>query len=311
MIEIRPFAPSDRLSVLRALIEMQNYEMALHDTRLPGEAVSEAYLDRMLRDVEAGGGMLFIAELDGVFLGFVGCLVIEYDVVQETPDSNRYGYIKDIFVDSRHRGRGIAQQLLAAAEQHLAGTGVTRLRLNVLANNLRARRAYERYGFADYEAIYEKRISANPPHDMCDVGAPTGRVRRATIADADQVFALTQSFATSFQPEAEAFANSFGRLLAQDDALLLVADDSGQLLGYLLGLDHYSLFANGRVSWIEEIMVREDSRRRGCGKDLVTQFEQWANSRGSKLVALATRRAPAFYLALGYEVSASCFRKLL
>jgi hypothetical protein len=40
-------------------------------------------------------------------------------------------------------------------------------------------------------------------------------------------------------------------------------------------------------------------------------FESWAKSRGAALVALATRRAAPFYLALGYEESASYFRKLL
>jgi GNAT superfamily N-acetyltransferase len=137
------------------------------------------------------------------------------------------------------------------------------------------------------------------------------RVRRATMADLDQVFALAQDFATSFRPETSAFAESFGHLIAQDDALLLVAKDSEQLAGYLLGFDHRTLFANGRVSWIEEIMVRDDSRRRGHGRDLVAGFEDWARSRGAKLVALATRRATPFYRALGYEESAAYFRKLL
>ncbi len=104
---------------------------------------------------------------------------------------------------------------------------------------------------------------------------------------------------------------AFARLIIQDDALLLVVEESGQLLGYLLGFDHYALFANGRVSWVEEIMVREDRRRQRIGEELMQQCEQWAKSRGSKLVALATRRAAAFYLALEYQESASYFRKLL
>jgi hypothetical protein len=49
--------------------------------------------------------------------------------------------------------------LLAKAERHLIGAGVTRLRINVLANNAKARRAYECYGFAPYEVMYEKRIT--------------------------------------------------------------------------------------------------------------------------------------------------------
>jgi GNAT superfamily N-acetyltransferase len=131
------------------------------------------------------------------------------------------------------------------------------------------------------------------------------------MADLDEVSALAQDFATSFRPEPEIFAESFGHLILQDDALLLVAEVPARLAGYLLGFDHLTLFANGRVSWIEEIMVREDNRRRGHGKELVAHFEGWARSRGSKLVALATRRAVPFYHALGYEESATYFRKLV
>ncbi len=136
-------------------------------------------------------------------------------------------------------------------------------------------------------------------------------VRRAISTDSESVFNLAQDFATSFRPESGAFAAAFARLIAQDDALLLVVEESGQLLGYLLGFDHYALFANGRVSWVEEIMVTEDRRRERIGESLMQQFEQWAKSRESKLVALATRRAAAFYLALDYEESATYFRKLL
>jgi hypothetical protein len=92
-VEIRSFEPVDRPTLLRALIDLQNFELPLHDTRLPGEATAEAYLDRLLRDVEDGGGRIFLAERDGEFIGFVPCLVVEDDEVQETPDSNRYGYI--------------------------------------------------------------------------------------------------------------------------------------------------------------------------------------------------------------------------
>jgi GNAT superfamily N-acetyltransferase len=137
------------------------------------------------------------------------------------------------------------------------------------------------------------------------------RIRRATAADLDEVFALARDFAASFRPEIGAFTRSFQHVIAQDDALLLVAKDSDRLRGYLLGFDHRTLFANGRVSWIEEIMVREDSRRRGHGTALISHFEDWARSRGSKLVALATRRAAPFYRALGYDESAAYFRKLL
>ena len=43
----------------------------------------------------------------------------------------------------------------------------------------------------------------------------------------------------------------------------------------------------------------------------MTAFEKWSAGRGAKLVALATRRAAEFYRAMGYEESATYFRKLM
>jgi len=136
-------------------------------------------------------------------------------------------------------------------------------------------------------------------------------IRRAIAADAEQLFALTRDFATSFTVGRPAFDSSFGALLLQEDALLLVSDDGESLQGYVLGFDHETLFAGGPVAWVEELMVREDSRRQGIGECLMQAFEAWAQVRGDKLVALATRRAADFYTAISYEESATYFRKLL
>ena len=43
-------------------------------------------------------------------------------------------------------------------EQRLAGFGISRLRINALANNMSARVSYERAGFGPYEVMYEKRL---------------------------------------------------------------------------------------------------------------------------------------------------------
>ena len=67
----------------------------------------------------------------------------------------------------------------------------------------------------------------------------------------------------------------------------------------------------GLGGWVEEITVKKPVRRRGVGKALMENFEEWSRSRGNKLVALAIRRATAFYASIGYEESATFFRKLL
>lgn len=137
------------------------------------------------------------------------------------------------------------------------------------------------------------------------------RIGKASAQDAEMLFALVKDFATSFTPECPAFMESFRQLLQQDDAWIGVARDGEQLVGYLLGFDHHTFYANGRVAWVEEIMVTPQQRLHGIGHLLMDAFEGWAATRGAKLVGLATRRAAPFYQALGYEDLAVFFRKLL
>jgi GNAT superfamily N-acetyltransferase len=136
-------------------------------------------------------------------------------------------------------------------------------------------------------------------------------IRPATASDSDALFALARAFATSFAVERSAFELSLSALLQSPDAFIAVATDADRVIGYIMGFDHHTFYANGRVSWVEEIMVSEDSRRAGVGRKLMESFEIWARSRQSKLIALATRRAAAFYKSLGYEESATYFRRLL
>ncbi|NUO96570.1 MAG: GNAT family N-acetyltransferase [Nonomuraea sp.] len=136
-------------------------------------------------------------------------------------------------------------------------------------------------------------------------------IRRAEKADADEVFALAREFGLTFRPEREAFDAALPQLLRDDDALLLTAVVGGRVQGYLLGFVHLTLFANGPVAWVEEAMVQSGSRRQGIGRRLLEEFETWAREREAGYVAMATRRAPEFYHALGYEASATFFRKVL
>ena len=136
-------------------------------------------------------------------------------------------------------------------------------------------------------------------------------IRPAQFADSDALFILAGAFATSFSVERSAFESSFAALLQSPDAFIAVASDSDRVVAYVLGFDHHTFYANGRVSWVEEIMVADDVRRRGIGRQLMESFEQWAKSRQSKLIALATRRAASFYQSVGYDESATYFRRLL
>ncbi len=149
---------------------------------------------------------------------------------------------------------------------------------------------------------------------------PQLHVRPATAADAGTVARLAAELAQSFPFSPAAFNRAYPAVLAAEDACLLVAEDlavagreasRAEPLGYLLGFWHPAFFAHGPVAWVEEILVRPEYRGGGAGRALMDAFEQHAADQGCALVALATRRAAAFYRALGYQESASYFRKVL
>ena len=58
--------------------------------------------------------------------------------------------VHDVAVAPGHRGRGVGQALLAAAEAHARERGACKLTLEVLTGNQRALRSYEQFGFAPY-----------------------------------------------------------------------------------------------------------------------------------------------------------------
>jgi GNAT superfamily N-acetyltransferase len=100
-------------------------------------------------------------------------------------------------------------------------------------------------------------------------------------------------------------------LVASSATYVGVAEQDQRPVGYILGFDHLTFYANGRVGWVEEVAVDEPWRNKGIGRLLMDGFERWARERGCRLVAVATRRAAGFYRTLGYEESAAFFRKVL
>jgi GNAT superfamily N-acetyltransferase len=136
-------------------------------------------------------------------------------------------------------------------------------------------------------------------------------VRSATLDDLDSVWPLARDFATSFQPVRDSFESSFRALVAAKHTAVLVATSGGAVRGYLLAHAHLTFLANGPVVWIEELMVAETHRRAGIGRALMAAAERWAVDEGAAYVSLASRRAGDFYLAVGYEDSATFFKKTL
>lgn len=112
--------------------------------RSPGESWERRRADH--EAILAEGGILFLAEEDGAVVGFAICEREEgRSPTWEWPRD--FLAIVDFVVLPEHRGKGVGERLLEAAEEEARRLGVAALDLNVAAPNEGARRFYERHGF--------------------------------------------------------------------------------------------------------------------------------------------------------------------
>lgn len=135
--------------------------------------------------------------------------------------------------------------------------------------------------------------------------------REAVLQDEEELFSLAASLATSYKPNMNDYSTIFKDLLSDKHADIFIAETDSRLVGYVVAFHHSTFYANGVISWVEELFVKEEFRGKKIGKKLMELVEEKAYQRDSKLVALATRRASNFYKAIGYDDSAVYFKKTL
>ncbi|MEO3428182.1 GNAT family N-acetyltransferase [Pelagibius sp. CAU 1746] len=91
-----------------------------------------------------GGSFASMVKAYGILGGLVRAALA--GALERSCDENTL-LMDGIFVEARARGLGIGTALLAAIERHAAASGLSRVRLDVIDGNPRARALYERQGF--------------------------------------------------------------------------------------------------------------------------------------------------------------------
>ena len=160
-VVVRVAETTDAPTLLRLIADLQNFERAMHDTRVVSSpSFARAYLHQVEQRTSTGAGIIVVAEGRGSadIVGFGAGWIETVEDVAEIEDSNVFGYISDLYVVPDRRGKRIAGLILTALEEHLSSSGVTRLRIASLAENAAALASYRRHGFGPYEVILEKRI---------------------------------------------------------------------------------------------------------------------------------------------------------
>ena len=109
-------------------------------------------------------------------------------------------------------------------------------------------------------------------------------VRRATPDDAAVLGRLLWDFNTEFDTEtddADVLAARFGRILALDGILAVLAEDAGTAVGFALVSLRPAIWFDGPVSQLEELYVVPALRDRGIGTQVLDRCRRLVRGLGS------------------------------
>jgi GNAT superfamily N-acetyltransferase len=148
--------PDDKPVILEFIMALQRYESFMEPNRRYDRAMAEEYcavlLDRARR------GLIFIAEDERARP--IGWSIV-YEEETEAficAEERRFAYLAELFVTEAQRGSGAAYALIAACEDWARASGYATIRIDLLARNERAARAYAKAGYAPYCQEVRKRL---------------------------------------------------------------------------------------------------------------------------------------------------------
>ena len=145
----------DKAAALLFIEGSQAYEHEVEENRRLDAAVANDYLPVLLEEIAAKRGRIFVAERDGVAIGWAGVTREEHPVfVIEA--ARAFGYITELFVAAAARGSGVGQALMSACEAEARRCGLKQIVIGVLSANKRTADIYERAGFQPYTAELRK-----------------------------------------------------------------------------------------------------------------------------------------------------------
>ena len=137
-------------------------------------------------------------------------------------------------------------------------------------------------------------------------------VRRAVAADQDALLSLMRGYCEEVDTPLsdEHLMDAIAPLVANEDlGDLLVADQGGELAGYLVITWGWGIESGGAEALIDEMYVSPSYRNAGVGTLLMTEAQSRASAKDVKVIFLETEQnnpeSRELYDRLGFEIESS------
>jgi GNAT superfamily N-acetyltransferase len=142
---------------------------------------------------------------------------------------------------------------------------------------------------------------------------PTITIRAAVAADADAISALLAQL--GYPSPATAIPARLLAVAADGGVAFVACDERDRILGLATGARHATIQSDAPTAYITALVISEDARGQGVGRQLLATLEQWARDLGCRSLSVtsAERRADAhaFYPRCGFPYTGRRFMKSL
>src|SRR5262245_35540483 len=166
MTSVRPAVVDDAAAI--AAVHVRTWQAAyagvMPQSFLDGlDLAARTAMWRRSIDNGAAPGGVYVSEVDGELAGFIAV------GMYRTHDGDRdpsFGAVYAIYVTPDRWSTGAGLALMREGVDHLSRHGLTEIRLWVVADNPRARRFYERFGFVADGETHVEDIGGRPVEEL-------------------------------------------------------------------------------------------------------------------------------------------------
>lgn len=138
-------------------------------------------------------------------------------------------------------------------------------------------------------------------------------IRDATLGDLPEIVYLASQM--GYEVTAEGIKPVLTHYINNPDYYLLIAEKDGQVIGMAGFTVKYYLHREKPVLYVGSLVVKEEYRSQGVGKNLMERMELIARQRGCNSIQLNSNkrrvRAHKFYEKLGFVEMSLKFEKVL
>ena len=143
---IREAVPGD-VSELKVLwTEFMDYHSDLDSDYARSDDALANWTDYIYAKFEDDSAKILVAVEDKIVVGYIGAMIRMYPPIWTI---TKYGFIEEIAVTEHFRRKGIANQLLVAAQKWLLSQGISRIKVNIDAANEASQGFFRSQGFLD------------------------------------------------------------------------------------------------------------------------------------------------------------------